>query len=386
MAAVNIRNLRIVASLIATRRHLETGFGRSRKSGREAAGAQLERHELIGSSTTLSDVIEQAELVAPADTTVLLIGETGTGKELVAHAIHTRSRRRARPFVAVNCAALPESLVESELFGYEKGAFTGALTRKPGKFEVADSGTLLLDEIGDLPAQAQAKLLRVLQEREVQRVGGTRAEPVDVRLIAATNQDLDAAIAAGRFRSDLFYRLSVFPIRLPPLRERKEDIPPLATFFVAELSQRLGRPPLRIETEAFEQLTAYDWPGNVRELQNVMERAVILARDGAIGCDVIRIFGPAAAAPASGGAAPPRHDPSESSTGRGRVIRFSDAERVAILRAVELAGWRISGRGGAADILGLKPTTLHAKMRKLGIRRPTAEIETEEQLRSPQAG
>jgi formate hydrogenlyase transcriptional activator len=312
------------------------------------------------------------ELVAPADSTVLLLGETGTGKELIARAIHDQSPRRGKPFVAVNCAALPESLVESELFGYEKGAFTGALTRKPGKFELADSGTLFLDEIGDLPAQAQAKLLRVLQEREVQRVGSTRGVPINVRLISATNQDLRVGMQSGQFRQDLFYRLSVFPIRVPALRERIEDIPRLATHFLRRFAERQHTPVPRLADGVCEQLMAYDWPGNVRELQNVIERAVIIAHGGLIESNSILLRASEVAAAATAAAPAPEPRPVEIRPG-GNVLRFADAERHVICRALELAGWRISGSGGAAESLGLKPTTLHAKMKRLGIRRPSVE-------------
>jgi transcriptional regulator with GAF, ATPase, and Fis domain len=268
---------------------------------------------------------------------------------------------------------LPESLVESELFGHEKGAFTGALARKPGKFELADRGTLFLDEIGDLPPEAQAKLLRVLQEREVQRVGGTRPVPINVRLIAATNQDLEDCIRTGRFRQDLFYRLSVFPLRLPPLRERPEDIRSLVSHFVKRFAERQHKPEPHLSREAMELLMAYEWPGNVRELQNIVERAVILARGGIIGEELIPVR--AGAAPATTPAAQPtavRDQREERPQGTGStVVPFSEAERRAILRALDMTGWRISGRGGAADVLGLKPTTLHAKMKKLGIQRPS---------------
>jgi transcriptional regulator with GAF, ATPase, and Fis domain len=313
-------------------------------------------------------VLNQVELVASADSTVLLVGETGTGKEIVARALHDQSRRASQPFVAVNCAALPEALVESELFGYEKGAFTGALTRKAGKFELAHRGTLFLDEIGDLPPQAQAKLLRVLQEREVQRVGGLKAVPVDVRLVAATNQDLEARMEAGQFRPDLFYRLSVFPIRLPPLRERRDDIPLLAERFLCRFAEQQHKPTPRLTPRALDRIAAYDWPGNVRELQNVIERAVILARGPAIDDDLL-VLRYSTDVVRTGQPEPPQEQGRDSN-----VVRFSDAERLAILRAVERAGWRISGHGGAAEMLGLKATTLHAKMKKLGIHRPSASV------------
>jgi transcriptional regulator with GAF, ATPase, and Fis domain len=325
---------------------------------------------MVGESRAYQDVVNQIALVAPADSTVLLVGETGTGKEVMARALHEQSRRAHQPFVAVNCAALPETLVESELFGYEKGAFTGALSRKIGKFELADRGTLFLDEIGDLPAAAQAKLLRVLQEREVQRVGGMKPVPVNVRVVAATNQDLDACMRAGRFRSDLYYRLSVFPIRLPPLRERPEDIPPLVEHFVQRFAHQQHKPALRLGPGVMQRLVEYDWPGNVRELQSVVERAVILATRGVLDASFFMLSH--SNATQVGAKAEPDAVAGEVPT--SNVIPFTEAERHAIVRALEIAGWRVSGRAGAAEILGLKPTTLHAKMKKLGIHRPSAEL------------
>jgi formate hydrogenlyase transcriptional activator len=335
----------------------------------------------LGTSAAFRDVLAQIDLVAPADTTVLLVGETGTGKELVARTIHGASRRHGQPFVAVNCAAIPEALIESELFGHEKGAFTGALMRKPGKFEMADRGTMLLDEIGDLPAQAQAKLLRVLQEREVQRVGATKPVPINVRLIAATNRDLEACIEGGVFRPDLFYRLSVFPIHLPPLRDRREDIPVLAAHFLDVFSRQQHKAVPEFAPGVIDRLVEYEWPGNIRELQNVIERAVILARGPLITEVPVALRRnsepvPSAVTTASGSYAPsaphsslpsaPAPEPQSSN-----VIPFFEAERRAIVRALEITGWRISGSGGAAEVLGLKPTTLHAKMKKLGVRRPS---------------
>jgi transcriptional regulator with GAF, ATPase, and Fis domain len=284
----------------------------------------------------------------------------------VARAVHDRSRRAANSFVAVNCAALPETLVESELFGHEKGAFTGAVERKLGKFELADRGTLFLDEIGDLPSEAQATLLRVLQEREVQRVGGTRPVPVNVRLVAATNQDLATCMEEGRFRPDLFYRLSVFPIRLPPLRERRDDIRLLVHDFMSRSAQRLHKPVPRVDPAAMERLVAYDWPGNIRELQNIIERAVIIARGSVITPDLV----PVESSPRLHARRPVRRTVDREATPPS-VAPFSEAERQAILQALATTGWRISGDGGAAEVLALKPTTLHAKMKKLGIHRPS---------------
>jgi formate hydrogenlyase transcriptional activator len=376
--AVAIRNARLVESieqdrrrlrrLLEERRQLRHEVGHLRDAVRDARAFTA----VIGESRVWKDVLEQVNLVAPADSTVLLIGETGTGKELIARAIHEQSRRRRHPFVAVNCAAFPESLVESELFGHERGAFTGAVERKPGKFELADKGTLFLDEVGDLPAPVQAKLLRALQEREVYRVGGTRAVPINVRMIAATNRDLQGALMNGEFRQDLFYRLSVFPVTLPPLRERREDVPVLAKYFVARFADRQGRDTPELTAAVLGKLQAYSWPGNVRELQNVLERAVILARGGDLRPDLLYLDEPPQydsldSISATSVTSPPRPDRATVT-----VIPFSEAERRAILRALENTGWRISGRGGAADLLGLKPTTLHAKMKRLGVHRPTA--------------
>jgi formate hydrogenlyase transcriptional activator len=382
-AAVALRNARLYEAaqqdrarlrrLLQDRRQLRTEVGYLRKEVRQAHAPSI----ALGESAVFREILAQVELVGPADSTVLLIGETGTGKELVARLIHGESRRRAQPFVAVNCAALPESLVESELFGYEKGAFTGALARTPGKFELADRGTMLLDEIGDLPAAAQAKLLRVLQEREVQRVGGSKPFPVNVRLIAATNQDLESSMRAGGFRADLFYRLSVFPIHLPPLRDRREDIPGLVDHFVRRFADMQHKAVPELGPGVIDVLLAYEWPGNVRELQNVIERAVILSRNGIITRDAIAISHAVPAAVTSSHHV--ARVPAEPGPDRSRpvIVAFSEAERRAIVRALENTGWRVSGRGGAADVLGLKPTTLHAKMKKLGIHRPSAEARDE---------
>jgi formate hydrogenlyase transcriptional activator len=310
--------------------------------------------DIVGESPSLRAAVSQATLAAPGDTTILLLGETGSGKELLARFIHERSSRSKGPFVPVNCAALPEALVESELFGHEKGAFTGAIARKPGKFEIANRGTLLLDEIGDLPKEAQAKLLRVLQDREVHRVGSTQSIVVDVRVIAATNQDLEEAVDGHSFRADLYYRLSVFPIRIPPLRERREDIPQLAQHFVAHFATRLRKRVERLAPAAIRRLQEYHWPGNIRELQNVVERAVVLTQGEIVESDAIMVV-----------TGSRKRDVSKSSD----ALTLADAERSAIVAALEAAHWRVSGRGGAADRLGLKPTTLHAKMKKLGIQR-----------------
>jgi formate hydrogenlyase transcriptional activator len=327
---------------------------------------------IIGQSAALKEVVRAVEQVADVDLTVLLLGETGTGKELVARALHERSARAARPFIPVNCAALPDTLVESELFGHERGAFTGAVGRKSGRFEQAHRGTIFLDEVGDLSADAQAKLLRVLQDGIVQRVGGTEGTSVDARIIAATNHDLAASVIAGRFRADLYYRLSVFPILLPPLRDRVEDIPLLARHFVSECGTRLGRRITRIEDRVWARLRSHDWPGNVRELQNVIERAIILATDDVLRCEAIR-FDPVAQLAAPSPALMPTATPARSGEASDPGPQtFSDAERRAIIDALRRARGRVSGPAGAASLLGLRPTTLHAKMKKLGISREDA--------------
>jgi formate hydrogenlyase transcriptional activator len=331
--------------------------------------------KIVGQSAALKEVVRAVEHVAKADLTVLVLGETGTGKELVAHALHERSTRAARPFVPVNCAALPQTLVESELFGHERGAFTGAVARKPGRFEQADHGTILLDEVGDLPADAQPKLLRVLEDGVVQRVGGTACTKVDARVIAATNRDPAECVAAGQLRPDLYYRLSVFPIRLPPLRERREDIPLLTQHFVAQCGGRLGRRIIHIEDRVWDRLQSHDWPGNVRELQNVIERAMILTHDDVLRPDAIRLDPVGHLSPPPPVTAqPPQKAASARSRRAGdqRSLTLSDAERRAIVDALRRARGRVSGPSGAAALLGLRPTTLHAKMKKLGISREDA--------------
>jgi transcriptional regulator with GAF, ATPase, and Fis domain len=375
VASLGIRNARLFQQvtdergrrvrLHRQRRQLRNEIGALRGEIREARGA----NGIIGDSAAIEAVLEQVQMVASADTTVLLLGETGTGKELFARAIHEGSRRARNVFLPVNCAAMPPTLLESELFGHEKGAFTGAIDRKAGKFELADRGTLFLDEIGELPPEAQAKLLRVLQDGQVHRIGGLTPITVNVRVVAATNQDLAGRMQSGEFRPDLYYRLSVFPIVLPPLRDRQGDIPALVAHFIRHFAARQHVMPPRLAPGALELLCGYDWPGNVRELQNVIERAVILARHGEITPGSLPLSGPAfapanprvaAVAPAPA-PAPPREP-----------VPFAEAERRAILDALQATGWRVSGPDGAARLLGLKPTTLHAKMKKLAIRRPTA--------------
>jgi formate hydrogenlyase transcriptional activator len=310
--------------------------------------------EIIGDSPALRHVLEQIEIVAATDATALLLGETGTGKELLARAIHDRSPRRGQTFVRLNGAALPTNLIESELFGYEKGAFTGAMATKLGRLELAHRGTLFLDEVGDMPLEVQPKLLRAVQEREFERLGSTRTHRVDVRLVAATNRDLAAMVSEGTFRQDLFYRLNVFPIVVPPLRERPEDIPALVQHFARKFGRLIGRPVTTIPAPAMQALQRWDWPGNIRELENVIERAVILSRGS-----VLHVSLPAV-----------KSTRKERSWARPPAPTFREGERELILTALRESRGVIAGAGGAAARLGLKRTTLQSKMRKLGITRP----------------
>jgi formate hydrogenlyase transcriptional activator len=324
--------------------------------GPDQAERTFER--IIGNSAALECVLEQVEQVASTDSTVLIEGETGTGKELIAHAIHNASQRCGRAFIKLNCAAIPLDLLESELFGHEKGAFTGAIAQKIGRFEMADEGTLFLDEVGDIPSALQPKLLRVLQEQEFERLGSGRTHKVDVRLVAATNRDLVKMVARGQFRSDLYYRLNVFPILLPALRERREDIPALVTHFMKLFSRRMGKPVDSIPPETMAAFQCYSWPGNIRELQNLVERAVILSRDGVLP-NPLRKMPTELMIPSLHGA---RTFPSS------RALEASDS--ALILETLQQAGWVVGGLRGAAAKLGLKRTTLLAKMRRLGISRP----------------
>jgi transcriptional regulator with GAF, ATPase, and Fis domain len=316
---------------------------------REEVKLNHQHNEVIGDGEAIRRVLKKAEQVATTDSTVLLLGETGTGKELIARTIHDHSRRKHRVMVKVNCAALPASLVESELFGRERGAFTGALTREMGRFELANASTILLDEIGELPLELQSKLLRVLQEGEFERLGGPRTIKVDVRVIAATSKNLQLAVQEGKFREDLFYRLNVFPITLPPLRERKEDIPALVWHFVNDLSQRMGRSIESIHAATMEAFKNYYWPGNIRELRNVIERFLITNTNTVFRAEVPIV---------------------ESSGTHGRAQTFEEVERNHLLKVMELVGWRVRGQGGAAEILGLKATTLESRMQKLRVVRP----------------
>ena len=308
--------------------------------------------QLVGNSPALDAVLDGVKRVAPTSSTVLIQGETGTGKELIARAIHNISPRYGRPFIKLNCAAIPLDLLESELFGHEKGAFTGAIAQKLGRFELADKGTLFLDEVGDIPPSLQPKLLRILQEQEFERLGSSRTHQVDVRLVAATHRDLAGMVRNGEFRSDLYFRLNVFPVQLPPLRERREDIPALVAHFVELLGRRVGRQIDHIPEETMLDLCSYDWPGNIRELQNLIERALILSEDGVLPNPLLTV----------------------GAQHTGVVLTpttLMDSERALILRTLEAAGWVIGGRDGAASRLGLKRTTLIYKMQRHGISRPS---------------
>src|SRR5467141_2627630 len=307
--------------------------------------------EIIGESAPLKRALAQVELVARAGTTVLILGDTGTGKELIARAIHNLSPRRERTFVKINCAAIPSGLLESELFGHERGAFTGALNQKIGRFELADRGTIFLDEVGDIPLELQPKLLRVLQEQEFERLGSVRSIRVDVRLVAATNRDLDEMVAARTFRSDLYYRLRVFPLVMPPLRARQEDIPTLVRYFVQKYARRMNRAVETIPSETLDQLVRYSWPGNIRELENLIERAVIVSP------------GPVLRVPLSDLKLP-------AEPAAGEILTLEAAQREHVLKALEATNWVLAGPGGAAAKLGMKRTTLQSRMQKLGLTRP----------------
>jgi transcriptional regulator with GAF, ATPase, and Fis domain len=328
--------------------------------------------EIVGQSRALAEVIEKVKLVASTDSSVLILGETGTGKELVARAVHSNSERRSRPLVKVNCAALPVGLIESELFGHEKGAFTGATDRRIGRFELAHGGTIFLDEIGDMPPDVQAKLLRVLQEHEFDRVGGSNLIKVDVRVIAATNRNLLRSISEGAFRQDLYYRLNVFPVQLPSLRERREDIPPLVHYFVRRFSLKIGRKITRIQRETMDGLVSYSWPGNVRELENVIERAVILSRGSEL--EVAPDVLPEIAAVAHTQAAAPRPAPEEKRPDSLPPHSIDQVERNHILDVLMRTNWRIEGTDGAAALLNLNPSTLRSRMKKLGVQRSTQAV------------
>lgn len=352
-AAAAITTARAFAEIDVLRKRLEleNEYLREEVTGTGAFG------ELVGQSPALEAVARQIDLVAPTDSTVLILGESGTGKELVAREIHRRSNRAQRPLIKVNCAAVPRELYESEFFGHARGAFTGALRDRVGRFELAEGGTLFLDEVGEIPLELQAKLLRILQEGELERVGEERTRKVNVRLVAATNRDLRTEAEAGRFRQDLFYRLSVFPIEVPPLRKRKEDIPLLADHFLQVAARKVGRPKLALTLASVQRLQQYDWPGNVRELQHVIERASITSLSGRLNIEL-----PATAKP------PKSATDAALDSGSIRTdaqIRQVEADN--IRAALKLAGGKVSGPGGAAELLGLKPTTLASRLKALRI-------------------
>jgi transcriptional regulator with GAF, ATPase, and Fis domain len=344
---------RTLAELHTLKERLRHDNADLRSETRASAG----RGRTIGRGLAFERTVRQVERVARTDATVLLLGETGTGKELLAEAIHQQSARRERPMVRVNCAALPATLVESELFGRERGAYTGALTRQVGRFELAHGSTIFLDEIGDLPLEVQVKLLRVLEEREIERLGNPRPIRIDVRVIAATHRDLPRLLREGKFREDLYYRLNVFPVTVPPLRERREDIPQLVWGFVEELSGPLGVIVERVAPESLARLERYAWPGNVRELRNAVERAMIMHQGPELWIEAptLRIEAP---------------EPADESP--PAPLALAEAQRHHIVSVLEQAAWRIRGAGGAAAMLGLKPTTLETRMARLGIRRPGA--------------
>jgi len=328
---------------------------------------EIGTNPIIGNSPALASVLAEVERVAPTNSTVLILGETGTGKELIASAIHNFSSRSDRPFVKLNCSAIPLDLLESEVFGHEKGAFTGAVAQKIGRFEMANHGTLFLDEIGDIPLPLQPKLLRVLQEQEFERLGSGRTHRVNVRLVAATHRDLTEMVRRGKFRNDLYYRLNVFPIVLPPLRERREDIAHLIAHFVELFARRTGKQITHIPKETLHALTSYSWPGNVRELQNLIERAVIRSNNGVLPSPLPETGeNPTGLAPLS------RLDENSVALIHTRGL-FWESQRTLILRALDATGWVVGGPGGAAARLGLKRTTLLSKIKKLGISRPESQ-------------
>jgi PAS domain S-box-containing protein len=333
--------------------------------------------KIVGHSRALAEVLDKVRLVAGTDSSVLILGETGTGKELIARAIHSSSPRKTRPLIKVNCSALPTGLIESELFGHEKGAFTGATEKRIGRFELANGGTIFLDEIGEVSAEVQLKLLRVLQEREFERLGGRETIKVDVRVIAATNRDLRRAVFEGVLREDLYYRLSVFPLRVPPLRERTEDIPLLVHYFVSRHATRIGRRISRVPKAAMERLVAYRWPGNVRELENVVERAVILS----VGSD-LEVAAEALPAPVEraddSDQAPktdePRQVQASGHSPNDSPLTLEEIDRTHIVEVLQRTGWKIDGTDGAARLLKLHPSTLRSRIKRLGIRRSASDI------------
>lgn len=341
------RDLFVMLDIAAYRYDVEMGTIKTREE--QSAGVPVIDTGIIGNSAAISSALEKVKAVAATNTSVLILGESGTGKERFAQAVHKLSMRRNKPFVTVNCAALPMSLIESELFGHERGAFTGANQKRMGKFEQANNGTIFLDEIGELPLDAQIKLLRVLQEREVERLGGNAVFKIDVRIIAATNRNLEKEVADGKFRLDLYYRLNIFPIELPPLRDHKEDIATLARHFLSKYSQSLHKRVNRISNHALAMLEGYDWPGNIRELEHVIERSVILTE----GDEITDIELP--------------DDANIIVASSGPLATLEEMERTHIMKALKMTEGRVSGKSGAAEILGIPPQTLYSKMKKLGI-------------------
>jgi transcriptional regulator with GAF, ATPase, and Fis domain len=359
-AAVSIANARAFAEVERLRAQVEL----ENSYLREEVKVRLTPGEIVGGSAAFQRVLQQVELVAPTSASVLVLGETGTGKEVIARRLHERSLRRDRPLITVNCASIPRELFESEFFGHVKGAFTGAVRDRSGRFQAADGGTLFLDEVGEIPLDLQSKLLRAIQEGRFERVGEERTRQVDVRILAATNRDLTQEVSHGRFRQDLYYRLSVFPIQLPALRERLEDIPDLTKHFVKMASARMGIPATLVGRQHLEALRRYWWPGNIRELQNVIERAVILARGGPLRPDA------ALPADVSESAVKPRDRAADTAGSFVTDREFRKRERQNLIAALVEAGWKVYGRDGAAALLGVKPTTLVSRMRALGIERP----------------
>jgi transcriptional regulator with GAF, ATPase, and Fis domain len=366
-AAVAIANARAFEELDRLRKQLELENAYLHEQVKEG----LAFGEIVGQSPALVEVLRQVDMVARTDTSVLITGESGTGKELAARAIHERSSRRDRPLVKVNCASVPHELFESEFFGHVRGAFTGAVRDRIGRFQLADGGTIFLDEVGEIPLELQSKLLRVLQEQQIERVGEDQVRQLDVRVIAATNLDLKQECESGRFRRDLYYRLSVFPIELPPLRNRPEDIGLLASHFLDFAGRRLNCPEVRLTDQALEQLTTYDWPGNIRELHHVIERAVILSQRGPLRIDLVLGNGgsPARVAQAR---FPADVVEAQGQPAGSKVLSREELarhERDNLIAALEETGWKISGRGGAAELLGVKPTTLASRLKRFGIER-----------------
>ena len=360
-AAVAIANARAFEEIARLRKQLEIENAYLHEQVKESFAFG----EVVGKDPALQKVLQQVRMVARTNATVMIGGESGTGKELIARAIHDGSPRRDRPMVSVNCASVPRELFESEFFGHVKGAFTGAFRDRTGRFQLADKGTIFLDEVGEIPIELQSKLLRVLQEGQLERVGDDQTRQIDVRVISATNRDLSREVEASRFRRDLYYRLCMFPIHMPPLRERRQDIRPLATHFLNLSCRRLNCPDVRLTEHAVELLSAYDWPGNVRELQNVIERAVILSQSGALRIDLV--LGDTASTP---GIAPTHFQTNTS----GRIVvskqEIDRREHENIIAALEKTRGRVYGSGGAAEILGMKPTTLAYRLKKMGIKRP----------------